>query len=168
MTTKRIIVKPGNIFSAEVFSGILKYFQYIGNDETQLGSQVIRVFKQEYPVDSKVTLDSVLANEVEFHAHCFIKHGINMGLWNKMGQGTIHESPIPTFRDTYDFGRALWEEPIAISIKWVIWKMNQPMQNVGPLLGENQKADIGMVMSPVDIIDRMRNGVYNLTHYPAF
>ena len=39
---------------------------------------------------------------------------------------------------------------------------------VNKLRGEDREAEIGMVMSPIDIINRMRHGAYDLGFYPTF
>ena len=164
----RVVIKIGNVFQVHTTKGRVKFFQYIGNDATQLGSNVICAFKQEYSLDESVNLALVTQGEVDFYAHCFLRLGINMDCWTKAGKADVAIDRAPIFRDTYDYGRAVWEEPILFSTDWVVWRMNQPMQSVGKLEGENQMAEIGLVMNPVDITHRMRLGAYDLPFYPAF
>lgn len=49
-----------------------------------------------------------------------------------------------------------------------IWKLgDSDFTDVGKLLGENQKAEIGVVNSPQGIITRMRTGKYH-ARYPTY
>ena len=163
----RIIIKIGDVFQISPEEGRIKFFQYVENDATQLGSAIIRAFKQDYGADESIDLAMIAHGEIEFHAHCFLRLGINMECWTKAGKASIATGKAPLFRDTYDYGRAAWEEPILISSNWVVWCINQPFRTVKELRGEYQQAEIGMVMSPVDIVYRMHHGAYNLPFYPS-
>ena len=44
--------KIGDVFSAKTNENTKKYFQLIAYDLTQLNSDVIRVFKEQYPINS--------------------------------------------------------------------------------------------------------------------
>jgi hypothetical protein len=47
------------------------------------------------------------------------------------------------------------------------WKINEDPKSVGRLNGENRHAEIGIVVNPLDIVERMRAGKYNFV-YPEF
>ncbi|SDM14590.1 hypothetical protein [Chryseobacterium taihuense] len=100
---KRIITKIGDIFSVELDNGNKKYFQYITNDLTQLNSDVIRVFKEEYPTNTIYDVNKILSGEVDFHAHTMINIGVKQGFFRQEGNATSIEgfSQI-IFRDTED------------------------------------------------------------------
>jgi hypothetical protein len=164
----RVVIKIGDVFQVRTTEDRVKYFQYIGVDETQLGSAVVRAFKQDYSVAEGVDLALVTQGEIDFHAHSSIRTGIRMERWTKAGKAPVAEEVAPMFRDTYDYGRAVWQEPILVSDNWVVWHINQPFQNVGKLEGKNQQAEIGLVMSPDAIVHRMRHGAYDMPFYPAF
>lgn len=56
-----------------------------------------------------------------------------------------------------------------VSYNWYIWKINdEKFTKVGKLLGENQKAEIGLIMNHEDIVYRIKNGKYNFPLYPGY
>lgn len=164
----RVILKVGDIFAVNIGENTVRFFQYISTDSSQLQSEVIRVFKRDYKSDENIDLNYIINDEVDWYAHCFLKMGFKLGYWNKVGRSTSSISDNPLFRDTYDYGRAAWQEPILTSINWVVWKVGQEFQQVGRLEGENRNADIGMIMSPDSILYRLINGVYDMPFYPSF
>jgi hypothetical protein len=161
-------VKIGDVFSVAIGAGQVRFFHYIGNDSSQLDSEIIRVYKKQYSSTNARDLASIVAGEIDWHAHCFLRLGLQMGYWFKVGKAIIAPGITPLFRDTYDYGRAVWQEPILISHNWVVWHPGQELQQVGRLVGENEHADIGLVMSPIDIIYRLQHGVYDMPFYPSF
>lgn len=164
----RIVTKIGDVFCIKLDESQKKYFQYVANDLTQLNSNVIRGFKKSYPTDSNPKLDEVVNDEIAFYAHCVIKWGIKMGLWEKVGKAHICGEVDVLFRCTNDYGRKLGEEPVRVSNNWYVWKINEEFKRVGKLEGENQEAEIGMVMNPLSIVHRMRTGEYDLPFYPGY
>ncbi|MGI4833802.1 MAG: hypothetical protein ACRYFK_10110 [Janthinobacterium lividum] len=167
MDMQRIRITAGSIFRVEL--GVKTgFFQYIGSDNTQLDSNVIKVFRSRYGVAEQPKLPEVAADAVGFYAHCLLGTGYKLGYWTKAGHAAVQAAAPPLFRDTYDYGRAAWQEPVLISYKWVVWRMNKEMHRVGKLTHEMQMAEIGMVMSPSNIIHRMQHGTYELPFYPAF
>ena len=66
------------------------------------------------------------------------------------------------FRDTKDYG-----PNIDVSDNWFIWFINEDTKFVGRLEGANRNADVGVVVRPIDIVDRMRTGKYNFK-YPGY
>lgn len=163
----RVITKIGDIFSAKLDDNSKKYLQYIANDLTQLNSDVIRVFKKVYPVDANPDLSEVVKDEVDFYAHCVVNWGIKMGLWKKVGKFADIGRLEIIFRSTDDSGLKPGEEPVRISHKWYVWKVNDKRSCVGKLVGENKKSEIGVVVTPGDIIDRMKTGKYDFV-YPGY
>jgi hypothetical protein len=161
-------VRIGDVFSVDTGDGQVRFFQYIGNDSTQLDSEIIRVYKNQYSNTNTIDLESIIAGEIDWHAHCFLRLGLKMGYWSKVGKAIITPGIILLFRDTYDYGRGAWQEPVLVSYNWVVWHPGQDFQRVGRLAGENEQADIGLVMSPVDIVYRMQHGVYDMPFYPSF
>jgi hypothetical protein len=164
----QIRVRIRDIFSVDVGGGHVRFFQYIGNDPTQLDSEIIRVYKNQYSSNDTIDLESIATSEIDWHAHCFLRIGLKLGYWSKVGKTAIASDITPLFRHTYDYGRAAWQEPILVSHNWVVWHPGQDFQRVGRLVGENEQADIGMVMSPVDIVYRMQHGTYDMPFYPSF
>ena len=167
--TKRITTKIGDVFSVKISEKTKKYFQLIAFDRTQLNSDVIRAFKKEYPIDSTTELNQIIADEVDFYAHCVTKTGAKIGYWAKIGNtkelGNITHI---LFRRTTDYGYKVGEQPIKISHKWSIWHINdEKFTYVGKLVGENRNAEIGLIMDAESIVHRMRTGKYD-GFYPNF
>lgn len=161
----RVKTKIGDIFSVKINDCSLKYFQLIAFDVTQLNSDVIRAFKREYPINTKPELSHILEDEVDFYAHCVTKLGVKMGYWDKIGTvpdvGGLNHI---LFRDSSDYGNP----QIKISHDWWIWKINEKQRRVGTLVGEYEKAEIGLVINPESIVYRMKNGNYDFVTYPSY
>lgn len=163
----RIIIKIGDVFFAKLDDSSKKYFQYVASDLAQLNSDVIRVFKKVYPIHAEPNLSEVVKDEVEFYAHCVTKWGIKFGLWQRIGNISDVGNVNVLFRDTNDYGSKAGEQ-IKISDKWYVWKINdEKFTRVGKLVGENQKAEIGVVVPPISIVHRMRTGKYDFV-YPEY
>ncbi|MGA9213668.1 hypothetical protein [Kaistella sp.] len=166
---KRVVTKKGDIFSVQLDNGNKKYFQYITNDLTQLNSDVIRAFKEEYTEDTVPDFDKIIKGETDFHAHTMINVGVKQNFFNQEGKANIIEdfSEI-LFRSTNDYGHKQGEEPIKLSHNWHIWHIGDDnFTRVGRLLGENRNAEIGIVIPPYAIVDRIKKGYYDFI-YPDF
>jgi hypothetical protein len=165
---KRVYTTKGDVFSAKIDENSKKYFQLIAYDLTQLNSDVIRAFKKEYPIDSEPDLSSIVNGEVEFYAHCVVKWGVKMGLWEKVGHikdvGSINHI---LFRDTNDYGEYPGQK--IVSEKWYVWHIgDEKFTRVDKLVGDNRKAEIGLIINPESIVYRMRTGEYDFKFYPDF
>jgi len=164
----RIITKIGDVFLAKIDENNKKYFQLIAFDLTQLNSDVIRAFKGVYPIDVKPDLSEIINGEIEFYAHCITKLGVKSGYWEKAGHvKEVGELNHILFRGTSDYGCKAGEEPVRVSDKWYIWRINESFRDVGKLVGENRKAEIGVVMDSESIVHRMKTGKYD-GFYPEF
>jgi hypothetical protein len=166
----RVVIKIGDVFEVLLDENSKGYFQVIAFDSTQLSSSVIRVFKKKYEILGKLNLSDVVHDEVDFYAHCFVKVGVKLNFWRKVGNVTeVGSVGSIVFRDTNDYGHKLGDEPVKVSSKWYVWRVNdENFTKVGRLTGENQKAEIGLVFSPKSIVDRMRTGEYDLKFYPGY
>lgn len=154
--------KIGDVFLAKLDDKTKKYFQYIANDFTQLNSDVIRVFKKEYPLDADPDLSEVVKGEVEFYAHCVTKLGIKLGYWEKVGNvSEVGKTDHILFRSSGD------DPKTKVSHNWWIWKIGEEQKPVGKLQGDNRKAEIGSVIPPDSLVHRMRTGEYDFV-YPDF
>ena len=151
----RANTKTGDVFSVHVDDNSKKYLQYIVSDLTQLNSDVIRAFKKTYPIDANPDVSEIINGEIEFYAHCVTKWGIKLGYWEKVGNiADVGETNHILFRDSGDYGNP----QIKVSQDWWVWKINEEQQRIGKLTGENQKAEIGLVINPESIVHRMRTG----------
>ncbi|WP_291285495.1 hypothetical protein [Flavobacterium sp.] len=163
----RTKTKIGDVFLVKITENSKKYFQYIGNDLSQLNSDVIRAFNKVYLINDNLILSDIVRDEVDFYAHCVVKFGIKMKLWQKVGNIPFNENIDLFFRDTNDYGAKIGEEPIKISNNWHVWQINCEFIKVGKITGEYRKSEIGIVVTPQDIIDRITNRKYNFI-YPDF
>lgn len=161
----RANTKIGDVFSVKVDDNSKKYLQYIVSDLTQLNSDVIRAFKKVYPINANPDLSEIVSGEVEFYAHCVTKWGIKLGYWEKVGNiADVGKIDHILFRDSGDYGNP----QIKVSQDWWVWKVNEEQKRVGKLTGENQKAEIGLVINPESIVYRMRTGEYDFKAYPNY
>jgi hypothetical protein len=161
---KRKYTKPGDILSVQIDDGRKKYMQYIISDLTQLNSDVIRAFKEVYSISQNPELTDIIKGEIDFYAHCVTKAGIKMGLWDLVGNiSDVGDTENILFRSSEDYGNP----EIKISQDWWVWNINMEASKVGKLKGENRRAEIGCVVTPKAIVDRMQTGKYNFK-YPDF
>jgi hypothetical protein len=166
---KRVITKNGDIFFVELENGNKKYFQFIANDLTQLNSDVIRVFKKEYSSKEKINYTELLFGEIDFHAHTMINIGVKLNFFRQEGKYDVSPGIRNIiFRDTNDYGHKEGEQPIRISNNWYIWRIgDEKFKWVGKLKGEYRMAEIGVVIPPYAIVERIKTGKFNFV-YPDF
>jgi hypothetical protein len=164
----RVSTKIGDVFSVKLDDGSKKYFQLIAFDSKQLNSDVIRGFKKEYPLDSTPKLSDIIEDEVAFYTHCVTKFGVKFNLWEKAGNTLeIGDLTKVLFRDTNDSGCKPGEQ-VKISTNWYVWRINDAdFTRVGKLEGENRTAEIGVIVNPYDVLDRIKTGKFNF-FYPGF
>jgi hypothetical protein len=113
-------------------------------------------------------LTEIVKSEMAFYAHCVIKWGVKINLWKKIGNvkdvGTVNVY----FRGSSDSGRKVGEEPIKVSERWYVWRINdERFTPVGRLPEKYQSAEIGMIVSPKDIVDLLTTDEYNFW-YPGY
>ncbi|MDP3661549.1 MAG: hypothetical protein Q8R17_01745 [bacterium] len=158
MSASQTKITLGDCFAVEMEDSSIKYFQYLGNDLTQLNSQVIRVFKTPYT--GKVNLNQVAKGDVAFYAHTFIKIGLKLRYWKKVGTVSQVEHPQVLFRNTNDYGNPA----IKVSEQWHVWKVNDPFSKVGREDLRHLNTEIGVVVSPESIVHRIRTGKYDFVY----
>ncbi len=160
--------KIGDIFSATI-DGNKRHFQLIAFDQTQLNSDVIRVFKRIYPATASPDASEIVSGEVDFYVHCPTKPGLKMGLWEKIGNTKeIGDTTQIIFRNTNDYGYKEGQTPIKVSQNWHIWRINDMgFTKVGALRGEHRKSYVGLVINPLGIVELLKGNKYPL-NYPEF
>jgi hypothetical protein len=164
----RVYTIKGDVFSVKIDENHKKYFQLIAYDLTQLNSDVIRAFKEVYPINENPGLSDIVKGEIDFYAHCVTKFGVKLNLWEKVGNiKDTGDISLALFRGTSDYGKKIDGKRIEISNNWYIWRINEDFKDVGKLEGENRKAEIGVVVNPYDIVERIKTGKYNF-FYPGF
>ena len=156
-------IKLGDIFEVKLTDNKKQYFQFIGNDTSMLNSSVIRAFKGKHPRGTSFEAKQVIGDEIQFHAHVFIRSGIKMALWSKVGNAAVADTDALLFRNSDDYGNP----QIKISNNWYIWKINEPFVYVGELKEKYRNAEIGVVVTPSDIVIRMQIERYDFV-YPEY
>jgi hypothetical protein len=164
----RINTRIGDVFEVKIDDYKKKYFQLIAFDLIQLNSDVIRSFARTFPIDAHPGLQEIVNGEIEFYTHCVTKLGLKMNLWEKVGNiGNVGELKHVIFRDTNDSGGKPGEQ-VKISEKWYVWRIGDAdFTRVGKLEGENRKAELGIVVNPFDVVERMKTGKFSF-FYPGF
>lgn len=122
--TKRVIVKPGDIFCIELDGDRKCYFQNLGEDKEQLYGNVIRVFKKIYNVNDNPTIDAIVSDEIYFHAHTFINLGVKDNTWYKLGKATIFQRVEKLRFKTF------FDDEYKIIQWWDIWVPNEPRKRM--------------------------------------
>lgn len=153
--------KLGDLFEVTLGNGHVGYFQYVANDDTQLGSAVVRAFA--YVGTSIVSPHEIILEPVKFHAHVFLRAGLTLNIWKKVGNAPSPSSVDVFFRDSPDYGNPA----VTVSHDWYVWRVNEPQRRVGHLPEAFHDAEIGVVKSPLEIAERLRSGRYRAL-YPAF
>lgn len=159
--TKRINTKIGDIFSVTLDNGNKKYFQYVANDFTQLNSDVIRSFIKEYFKNEQVDYIQLLSGDIDFHAHTMINVGVKQNLFHKEQNCDVFPDVTNIlFRGTLDYGKK-----VKVSNNWRIWHINDDdFTYVGNLTGKNRESEIGIVMPPTAIVERIKTGKFNFVY----
>jgi hypothetical protein len=153
--------KIGDIYVVECAGGD-RYFQYLMNDSSQLGGNVIAVFSKKFSRGQSVDFLALRAEPVEFFAHVSISLGIKMKCWRWAAREQVVDHAPITFRDTDDYGKP----GVTCSNNWWVWEPNGPARQVGPLVGDLRKSFIGVLMAPPNIVSRLETGIYSYA-YPT-
>lgn len=157
-------LKIGDVFAIECPQGI-RCFQYLGKDETQMSSDVIAAFTPVFSTTDLPELKFLVRSEVGFYAHCIIKFGLKLSAWRKLGNTPVHaDASTVQFRASSDYGN----KAVSRSLAWWIWRMNEPQRFVGRLEGQNQRAFIGIVFTPLDISRWACSGKIEIGGYPSY
>lgn len=153
---KRVVTKVSDVFCANIDGKYKRYLQYIVSDLTQLNSDVVRVFKEKYPIDAEPKLDEVVKGEVDFYAHCVVSGGVKRGLWEKVGKcADVGDIENIIFKDKGEYVREEQDD-------WCIWKINQDFipVSIDNLERIYKNSYFGIVFTPEDVFYKMKNGVY--------
>jgi len=157
---KRLL--KGDIFEVPLNDNIRGYFQYIGVDESELSSYVIKVFKKRYQIKEVLELEDIVKDEVQFYARVIIQLGEKMNLWHKVGRiKDIRDTDSIFFRVPNRPKNYISGESVS---SWKLWQMNERAVEVDNSSSELQSAYIGAIVSPVDIVDRMQTGEYKFIY----
>lgn len=157
-----IHLKVGDVFEV-VFDQNKRYFQYIGNDLSQLNMDVIRVFKTSYPADENPKIEDIVNNQIDFYAQVTdVNYGIEDGLYTKFG----NSSEVGKIDDIY------FRKPNSLMTSpecemWYVWPMNGERKLISYKNVLLKKTNPGIGMPPKDVIHRMKLGYYPFV-YPKY
>jgi hypothetical protein len=120
-----IHLKIGDIFEVKLSKSKKCFFQFIGFDQPQLNSEVIRVFKKRYTVSAVVELDNIVEDEVQLYAHTYsVSRGQKEGLWKRIGNTTKIGDP----------NSIIFNDWLGIKTDppnfWHIWHMNGSLKQI--------------------------------------
>lgn len=153
----------GDLFEVRLSDTDARYFQYVSDDSTQLGSQVVRVFRESRDVREPPDFRRIAAGIIDFHAHVFLRIGLKQGFWRKVGHAQASDDVDVLFRDSTDYGKP----EIKTSRSWYVWRINGEFEDVGELSPRYQRAEIGIVVPPDSLVFRIRYGKYDFV-YPDY
>lgn len=145
----------GDVFKVQLEDRRVRPFQHVAQDKTQLNSDVIRVFKRVLQPNEMFELQDVVSSPVDFHAHVYVASAARPGLWQKIGKADVVGRVDVIFRQSNEIGAGVQR-----SNDWSVWKVNEPMIHLGSLSEKYKEAEIGVVKNLMDIIERMRSGMY--------
>ena len=154
-------LKIGDIFEVILDDKTKGYVQYIADDMTQLNSRVIRVFKKRYSVGGTPSVDEITTDDVEFYAHITnIKYGEKGGTWRKTGKSeNVGDIKKPIFRSTPE--DITLHSSSHFSKHWYVWRIGEDTQYVRPNNKLLPQSDIGMIIWPESVKERMITGKYH-------
>lgn len=166
---KRVRIKEGDVFYAEIGNGEKAYFQYIMQDHHQLGGHVIRVFDRHYKLDMQPEISEIVKDKVAFYTHVFLFFGIKEEAYNKVGNSTIKGNgglDNVYFGHTHEFhypNPHAFEPPIEVNPleNWFVWKVTGEKKNLRKVPEEIiPRLEYCAVMPTKAVINRMRLGYF--------
>lgn len=145
----------GDVYAIQLPDNRVGFMQHLANDSSQLGSNVVCVFRVIQAQDSPVDLAQIVQADIEFYAHVLLKAGETLGIWNKVGRANKAHTSLPLWCKCIDSDRT-----IAESKNWKVWRTDGLL--IPAVLDSRDflEAEIGIVFSPLNIQARLINGQY--------
>ncbi|MBP5506204.1 MAG: hypothetical protein J6X89_08945 [Bacteroidales bacterium] len=159
-------VKRGTILKASLEDGTVRFFQFVGQDSSDLNGDVIRIFARHYDGATSVAATDIVNDAVECYMHTIVSVGLELGLWEQYADIADVGNLDIYFRTSEDFMSA--PGPSFVSHKWVVWKMNGERNFVGTLPVEYRSADLGGVYAPKHVLYRLSTGQIPDKFYPGY
>ena len=153
-------IKAGDVFSLKVEGGN-RYFQYLGNDNTQLGGNIIAAFSGVHQQEL-FEIEKINELPIDFYAMTSIPLGVKIQLWDYFCSAPVVQYGRILFRSTEDYG----EPEMLTSNDWWVWEPNTVHKHIGPLIDEYRNSYIGVLAAPTNVSDRLKTGKYSY-FYPA-
>lgn len=144
----------GDIFEITLPGDRKRYMQFIIVDSSQMGAWGVRVFKTDYSMEDKPSVDVIVKDSVDFYCNTrAIGQGILFGLWSFYGKSAdIGNLDAMVFR-TFDRGI-----PGLNPQGWRVWKASQKVRHYRVLPRKYLKADNGGMLPPIWVLYRIISG----------
>jgi hypothetical protein len=120
-------------------------------------------------LDEISSFEVIICGKINFHAHCFVKLGMKMDLWEKVGNVKQFLPCDVLFRVAHDYGCRAGKLPHVVSEEWATWEVGdvEPFY-IGKISREDyNNTEIGMVIAPDSIVHRIQTGEYDFV-YPTY
>ena len=143
----------GDIFEIPLPGARKRYMQFILVDSSLLGSWSVRVFKTDYAMEDKPSIEEIVSDEVDFYMDTrALGRGVLYGLWSRYGQSdNLGDLNKVVFRHYCDsFG----SEPH----RWQVWKSAQPVSEFHILPKKFLHAAVGIGYPPFGVISKIVTG----------
>lgn len=155
----RVVTKIGDIFCVEIDDKYKTFFQYICNDSSQLSSPVVRVFKRFYSLNSMPSIDEIVNDEVSFYVHTFIRVGMHLGIWYKVGKcKDVGDTSNIFFKIYSDVNFGLTGQ--TKSYNWSVWRINCKWEFLGEMKDEFRDYNMGFIYSYQNIVEKIKTGKF--------
>ena len=148
----RVIKKIGNIYEVKLGDGEYAYFQYLGEDSSQLYGDVIRVFESRYL--QRPSIETIVSDGVEFYIHTFLRFGVKTGFWEKIGYSDEIGRLDIEFKVDRSYCLAS-EEDKNSDCYWKVWVFNKPCRFAGKLPKKYHSANEGSVYPPSLVVEQI-------------
>lgn len=153
-----IYTKIGDIYRVHLENSVVRFMHSIAKDDSELHSDVLRIFRRHYGPDENPSIDTILNDEVECYMHTYARYGLKWNIWEKYGYRLVDKEQLGPiwFRASQDVGKYPLQQ--IVSKNWVVWSINGPRVYVGKLPEEFHSADLGGVYAPEHIVYRLKTG----------
>jgi len=151
--------RVGEIYRIRLSDGNVGYMQHLANDSTQLSSNVVLVLRKKYLPTEEPSFEQVSAHD-GFFAHVFLKAGETLKLWERIDRSRpVVPEPFPVVWTIYSDK----DQNLEVSKNWQVWRTNEEMRM--PISQEELvNSELGLVVSPTQIVHRIEHSAYSLKH----
>lgn len=153
----------GDLYKVRLSDTEDAFLRYLCNDTSQLNSNVVAVCRGRYRTGQDIVAEEVVSSGVEFYVHVLLKLGVKLGTWEFCSRGPAATVPNVLFRNSSDYGNP----KVIKSNKWWVWKIGEEYTFIGDDKAVLDSSEIGIVVNPKDLLERMRTGAYRF-FYPQF
>lgn len=125
--------KPGAIFSFKIKENLFMYFQYLGDDNFQLGSNCIAIFNYKEAIEKRGNIEDIINSGIWFISLTWIKRGIRDGFYKEIGWAIPVKTPneiyfkggTEDFKDENDLESDIYYRRQLNSSKFTYFKNNE-------------------------------------------